>query len=49
MYQNFDETSVNGWKYVDIIITRVKENLNAILFGLVEPLWFKDLSIVLSM
>jgi len=28
---------------VELNITAVNENMNAILFGLVEPSWFKDI------
>ncbi|XP_016658697.1 uncharacterized protein LOC100167275 isoform X2 [Acyrthosiphon pisum] len=38
----FDEAKAEGWKYVDLNITLVKENLNSILYSLVEPLWLKD-------
>ncbi|XP_060876252.1 uncharacterized protein LOC132949399 isoform X3 [Metopolophium dirhodum] len=39
---HFDEAKAEGWKYVDLNITLVKENLNSILNSLVEPLWLKD-------
>lgn len=42
MCQHFDEKKVDGWKYVDLNITLVKENLNAILISLAEPSWFDD-------
>jgi len=28
---------------VDLNIKAVKENLNAMIFGLIEPLWLKDI------
>ena len=40
-YQHFDESKAEGWKYVDLNIKLVKENLNSILYSLVEPLWLK--------
>ncbi|XP_025425814.1 uncharacterized protein LOC112694531 isoform X1 [Sipha flava] len=39
---NFDETKIDGWKHVDLNITIVRENLNAILLSLAEPSWFDD-------
>ncbi|CAI6361930.1 unnamed protein product [Macrosiphum euphorbiae] len=39
---HFDEAKAEGWKCVDLNITLVKENLNSILYSLVEPLWLKD-------
>ncbi|XP_022174799.1 uncharacterized protein LOC111036859 [Myzus persicae] len=39
---HFDESKAEGWKYVDLNITLVKENLNSILYSLTEPLWLKD-------
>ncbi|XP_022170007.1 uncharacterized protein LOC111033534 [Myzus persicae] len=39
---HFDESEAEGWKYVDLNITVVKENLNSMLYSLVEPLWLKD-------
>lgn len=43
-FQHFDETKIEGWKCVNLNIKMAKENFNAILYGLVEPLWFKNVS-----
>ncbi|XP_060847831.1 uncharacterized protein LOC132927329 [Rhopalosiphum padi] len=39
---HFDESKAEGWKHVDLTIIPVKENMNSILYNLVEPLWLKD-------